>query len=474
MLFFGYVYRKRTDERSIYRIFSLLTTAIAVHSVLYKWGMVEQELFGNPAGYSAALVIGWPFPIGLLKESTHRKHKKAVICLIVCIVLYALVTTDSRSGYFAFALSLLWLLKSLFFPDKRIKRWHIVSLVLFLTCLLMILYCIRRDSANGRLFIYRITLECIMDAPVAGHGHNGFLRTYMLEQANFFHSHPDHNYRELANNVPYPFNEILNILVHYGFVGLAITAILIGKTVKQTSQNLLPDNTLLYTVLTSSWVAASGMSLFSYPFSYPYISLFMVATLSFSLGYKKKRSIGLVPVRYAVIILLMAGSYNITQRVRCETLWRNGLARISKGEVSEGLEKLHHICNDMKQRPDFLYSYAAELNLAGEYEKSSRVLPSIRLLLNDYDTELLAADNALCTGQNDRARLHLQLAHEMIPVRFMPLYGMLLSYNHEDDSLNARRIAIRILEQPVKIPSLTIQEIKQEAQTLITENRSTH
>lgn len=126
-------------------------------------------------------------------------------------------------------------------------------------------------------------------------------------------------------------------------------------------------------------------------------------------------------------------------------------------------------CDGMKRHPEFLYSYAAQLNQAGEYRKSDRQLASLRLLLNDYDTELLAADNALRTGRNNRARLHLKRAHEMIPARIMPLYGMLLSYNQEHDSLNARRAAVGILRQPVKIPSRTIRKIRQEAQAQITE-----
>lgn len=174
-------------------------------------------------------------------------------------------------------------------------------------------------------------------------------------------------------------------------------------------------------------------------------------------------------MRIAVIVLLLAGNFHIIRRIRCETLWRDGLALISEGKVPEGLERLHCARDGMKRHPEFLYSYAAELNQAGEYGKSDRQLVSLRLLLNDYDTELLAADNALRTGRNNRARLYLKRAHEMIPARIMPLYGMLLSYNQEHDSLNARRAAVGILRQPVKIPSRTIREIRQEAQAQITE-----
>lgn len=468
LLLFGYVYRQHMDKKVLYGIFSLLTAVIAAHLVFFRWGIAGLELFGNPAGYAAALAVGWPFLIGLLKECARQWHEKAMVCLLVCLVAYAFVLTDSRSGWFALTLSLLWLSRCLFFPNRRIRRRHVVFLACLLACLLVALYYLRRDSANGRLFIYRITLECIADAPVTGHGHSGFLRTYMTEQANFFRTHPGHTFGKLADNVSYPFNGILDILVHYGVVGLAAVIGLAGSTVRHASRNLLPKNALLYAILTSSWVAAAGMSLFSYPFSFPYISLSMVATLAFSLGYGQENA-GSVPTRLVVMALLVAGSYHIVRRVRCETLWRDGLALISEGKVSEGLERLHRIRNGMRKRPDFLYSYAAELNQAGEYRKSDRQLASLRLLLNDYDTELLAADNALCTGRNSRARLHLQRAHEMIPARFMPLYGMLLSYIHEKDSLNAHKTAVRILRQPVKIPSQTIREIKREAQIQITE-----
>lgn len=468
LLLFGYAGRKPVDGKVLYGMVSLLTTAVAVHLILYRQGIAEQELFGNPAGYAAAIAIGWPFLPGFLKTCAHRKREKAAAGLLVCLVAYALVLTGSRSGWFAFTLSLLWLSKCLLFPGRRIKGRHVVLLVLFLSGLLVVLYCLRRDSANGRLFIYRITLDCIADAPLTGHGCSGFLRTYMPEQANFFRTHPGHAFGELADNVPYPFNGILDVLVHYGFVGLAVVTVLAGSAVRHVRRNLLPKDALLYAVLTSSWTAAAGMALFSYPFSFPYVSLFIVVTSAFPPG-RGQGCVGQVPVRIAVIVLLLAGNFHIIRRIRCETLWRDGLALISEGKVPEGLERLHCARDGMKRHPEFLYSYAAELNQAGEYGKSDRQLASLRLLLNDYDTELLAADNALRTGRNNRARLHLKRAHEMIPARIMPLYGMLLSYNQEHDSLNARRAAVGILRQPVKIPSRTIRKIWQEAQAQITE-----
>ena len=61
-----------------------------------------------------------------------------------------------------------------------------------------------------------------MDKPFAGHGIGGFQANYMNYQAIYFENHPDSKYSRLSDNVNYPFNEYLGLLINYGLVGCLI------------------------------------------------------------------------------------------------------------------------------------------------------------------------------------------------------------------------------------------------------------
>lgn len=80
----------------------------------------------------------------------------------------------------------------------------------------------KKDSADGRLLIWKCSWEMIKDSPVYGHGINSFRTHYMDYQAHYFEQHPDSKYSMLADNVLCPFNEYLAVLVNFGFLGFFI------------------------------------------------------------------------------------------------------------------------------------------------------------------------------------------------------------------------------------------------------------
>jgi len=123
-------------------------------------------------------------------------------------------------------------------------------------------------------------------------------------------------------------------------------------------------------------------------------------------------------------------------------------------------EKVSFILND---RPDFLYNYAAELNAAGHFIESDKLTSRCAYLLNDYDTELLAADNHMAMEQWEDALPHLQTAMHMVPSRFMPLYGVMQVYDALGERQKACAVAKSILHKPVKIASPEVGGIKHAA-----------
>jgi O-antigen ligase len=96
------------------------------------------------------------------------------------------------------------------------------------------LYTLKKDSANGKLFIWEVTLGKIAEKPLFGHGVGRFAAEYNNWQAGYFQEHPGQaeGIRGwVAGNTRYCFNEFLEIASETGTVGLALFLVLIGISV---------------------------------------------------------------------------------------------------------------------------------------------------------------------------------------------------------------------------------------------------
>lgn len=112
-----------------------------------------------------------------------------------------------------------------FLPKRRkaILRVAVVSLLILLPSL----YILKKDSADGRLLIWRCGVDMVLDKPLFGHGTEAFRAHYMDYQADFFKQHPNSHFAVLADNVQQPFNEYLGLAIHHGLAGLFLLFVMI-------------------------------------------------------------------------------------------------------------------------------------------------------------------------------------------------------------------------------------------------------
>ena len=113
----------------------------------------------------------------------------------------------------------------------------------------------------------------------------------------------------------------------------------------------------------------------------------------------------------------------------------------------EGLELVK------KKDPLFLYNYAAELNVLGDYQKSVDLTRRCAERWDDYDVQIMLASNYAYLHDKDNAVKSFDQASCMIPCRFEPLYGKMTVYVNCNDTINALRMANDIVEKPIKVRS---------------------
>jgi tetratricopeptide (TPR) repeat protein len=358
------------------------------------------------------------------------------------------------------------------------KKWLKISFLCIAIAGMTGLYLLKKDSADGRILIWRSTWNMVLDKPIAGHGYGAFNEKYMLYQAEYFDAHPDSRYSGLADNVLHPFNEYLLVLAEYGFVGLGCLAILgllfagsvvapataCGNAAAVAGATALPAFLSLLSLL-----SIAVFSCFSYPFKYPFtwVIVFLNIAVICPAGKIFSRNIYNKVLRAGTAMLaagLLIISIPLTKaEVRWNTIARQSLA----GKTVEVLPEYDKLYGYLGKNGLFLYNHAAELHEVKEYEKSLLVCGLCLEHFNDMDLQMLLADNYMELNRAEEAEKHLLLSSGMCPNRFMPVYQLVLLYNESGRNEKALALARLIIDKEVKIPSATVTAIKNEMQKLI-------
>ena len=349
------------------------------------------------------------------------------------------------------------------------KLQKIVLVIGALVVLIVFLYFLKRNSADGRLLIWICCLNMIAIKPWFGFGSGGFEAHYMDYQAQFFHRNPDSGYAILADTVQQPFNEFLRIAVDYGLGGLLglLGMIVFLILCYQKCNSRYKDLAAL------SLCSITVFSLFSYPFLYPFtwavvlLDLVILAGNTWHIHWKIFSVVG----KWLVILCVM-GSLCITNtmviRVKAEMKWKHALSLSSCG-LFEKAQPLYDAAERVLGNDRyFLYNYAAELNVARFYKESLDIAMKCRHLWSDYDLEMLIAQNCWEINRMVEAEEHFRLASDMCPNRFMPLYRLVWLLDRQGRQTEARELATIIISKPVKIPSVIIERIKSEMENYLT------
>ncbi len=186
------------------------------HSIGFPWSFaMERTLdatahvsgmrqFRQPGRHSFRTGFSLPFSLHYTQSpcTPFRYTALASTFLIAC----AIIASESRAGILSMGCIFL-----LYFPMKwpKIGKALTFGLVMLFTASSVFLYHYKKDSADGRLLIWQCTWNMIKERPLYGYGYGGFQANYMDEQAQFFRTHPNSRYAQLADDVKSPFNEYL-------------------------------------------------------------------------------------------------------------------------------------------------------------------------------------------------------------------------------------------------------------------------
>lgn len=414
--------------------------------------------FDNPAVFAMLLAIC--VPIAVYYALQYKKGYK-MWWLAALSYLVFIGSSESRASLLAATASVLVIL----LENKTVRNVLLSKKVLaagipLILLLLFLIYRFKADSANGRLLIWRVSLDMFIEKPLFGFGPGGFLAHYMDYQANYLSSHPDSKFLLLADNVNNPFNEYILVLVNYGLCGFACLLVLIILAIKRIS-TLDVDNKLL---LFSITVVVMVISAFSYPFSEPFIWIVAGLIIMSALIPRNRIANVLVP-----IICTIAISMSVP-RFLDERHWKMIMQESLAGKTEDMLPEYAELYEKLRDNGQFMYNYGAELHYSSHYQKSLEILKECSAILNDYDVQMLIADDCQQMGDTLSAIDYYSYASQMVPSKFLPHYYIMKLYIDMGDSVQATRTAEKILSMDVKVKrSKAVQRIINEARDICKE-----
>lgn len=418
--------------------------------------------FDNPAGFAASLCGGFPFCI--LKITQTKGKIRWIFIVTFILVITAIIISESRAGILSVIIVLSYWINRHIQPSLKIKN------ILFPVLILGIiagLYYYKKDSANGRLLIWKCSMPLLKKNLLTGGGTGTFEAHYMDYQAVYFKKHPDDSYSMLADNVQYPFCEYLNIGVNYGIIGLCIIfCVILG-----ISWCYYKDQTLEKEAAFLCWSTISIFALFSYPLMYPFVWL-VLSYSTYLLIHKlaNKLYLSKSAKRSIAFILIMGLTYigiQIFHRLKAEIEWKKISVLSSTGKTEEVLPRYKDVYSYLKTDRYFLYNYSIELYQVERYQESLFIALQCRKYWADYEIEILFGALYEHLQQPEKAEKHYQWASYMCPNRFMPLYRQARLLVKEKRLAEAKQIAQKIINKPEKVRSPTISIIKREMNDLV-------
>lgn len=419
--------------------------------------------FDNSSGFAISINIAIPFALLYLKTA-EKRIVKIIMYTIVTTIFLAIVMSGSRTGLISFiAIVSFWLCT--FIPVRySLKIPLTLSFILFVT---VGSYFLKKDSANGRFFIWQCSWEMIKDAPFFGHGIGCFRASYMDYQADYFKRVPNSEYSMLADNVFCPFNEYLTIILNFGFLGLFILLVIITLLIycHHKNPNLEKRMALL------SLVGIGVSAIFSYPFTYPFVWIvlfFSIYTLIVNTVTIKTPAFYHKKILYVLgITLCLGSSLELYQHIWAEYEWK----RIAYHTTRENLITYTKLMPVLGENPYFLYNYAVSLLEAGLLDESLKSARECSRYWSDYNIELVLGKIYKLQKKYELAEYHYRKASYMCPCRFIPIYRLFELYGETNKEEKKYSMAQLIINKPIKVQSAIIDEIKNEIELYLEKYR---
>lgn len=337
------------------------------------------------------------------------------------------------------------------------------------------IYYLKKDSASGRLLIWKITATKALQQPITGYGFDTFQAKYPKAQAHYFQTGHGTSYeKQIAGNVKRPFNEPLQILFEYGFVGLLLFLGIIFLALFFHNRRDTNKETNGFQAI------IVGIIIFSF-FSYPFYSAPIALLFFIALGYisGQTKSIKLLGSVSQLLFIILAIAMSTLMLVRLPNLyhaywlWDEAKTLYEMDNYQRANASFRQAYPYLQHNGEFLLNYSKNLYFTEDYTKALIIIKQGESLYTDEYYYITRGDIQKALGNPAEAEHNYKTAASIVPHKFYPLYCLAQLYTETKNNKKAVQTAHKILRKKVKIKSPAVQEIRQEMKELINDTLNT-
>ena len=522
----------------------LLWVIVSVTTIEAIWGFLQLHgllksynglfaisgSFFNPGPYSAFLACGAPLALYFIFKGRNRAEKiLGIVCIVFSVII--LPATLSRAAWMAVLAGCLFFvfsfwIASCFVPRSSQGRHNKINLTLtiggvFLVALFFAgAYLLKKESADGRMFVWHTSMALVRENPLTGSGFGSFQPLYCSAQADYFLAGKATEEELMIANVPeYAFNEYLQITVEHGIIGLLLFLFVIysffarrktcnsslsqvdwrrpnavslrelrGGTTRQIrkrnwiasllamtgKQNMASggDSNSIKFAVQGSLIAFLVFAFFSYPFSIPALTVLFVvlaaisASLSPPIDRFSRRWIGSTVLIVCLGLTVYAG-IRIFSQYTAYREWKSSQMYYNTKDWEKAEEKYSSLYHRLNQQKHFLFEYALCLSETGQYDASNDLFFRFLYFGSDPMVYNCMGNNYKSMGDYEKAENMYFLAFHTVPNRHYPLYLLMQLYVDNGLPEKAKAMAEILLEKPVKVESTAIEEMLEEARRIL-------
>lgn len=397
-----------------------------------------------------------------------------ILSLVLFVMLFALILSDSRAAWISVGISSVIACFRIFqirvVPSSR-KLYSIILLLLIVISFLGIgtLYRYKKDSADGRFFIWATSLQIVKDNPIIGVGFDKF-KSYYMDYQSAQLKEKDLKHAYTADNVSYAYNEPLQFLVENGVLGFSILIAFIC-TLRYRSSN---SKQLLPILAESGLISLAIFSCFSY--TTDILPLMLNFTLYVSVMASNSQIIySIYPTRYTslcfpIMLFVFVGNSVLACKLnnyyKSAKNWNGANEIYLQGDYKSSLIFYEQAHEYFDSDGDYLSQYGKALLLSRYPDSALIVLKKAENYRNNSILQCSLGDTFKDLNNNSSAEKAYRSASDMVPSKVYPSYLLLKLYEQMNDSLKAVDMAVQICNKKIKVTSPATDEILLEAKEI--------
>lgn len=401
--------------------------------------------FFNPALYGAFIAVMLAVMVAVYKEQNESILGIAIMGMIVM-----LFASWSRAALLAFTVCL-----GILYRTWVRNHWRTVSICAVIV--IVVLYFLKRGSADSRMIMMLVSLNAWADNLWLGVGVGGYLHTLGEEQAAYFTCHPDSVFIPSVGIADFPFNEALRIAVEQGAVGLLPFTIAIGLTARRLWIACSP---LFYAL-----IALLVFSMFSYPFTISVFCIMLTVIMAYAANLEKRHLFCPIMVYPLVAGIIIGASAYIQLLSRSEA--EKDYFRFSHIRDKVFIHDYYELLPLMNDNPQFLFNFGTLLRYCDRFNDSNAILRKGTLLSADPMFYILMGRNYEDMQEYGKADSLYGYAFRMVPNRIYPLYRRMKLYENMGDTIRCKEMACKVQIFSVKVESPATRDMQQEAKEII-------